>query len=79
MNNNLIVPQVHVERQFIVYAFYKERRHVAYDALQRTVNIEFRQEQIRIRPVQFSCLFVTIMLHLALDTCNLAAFMCIWI
>jgi hypothetical protein len=77
MRHDLIVPQVHVQRQFVVDAMHPERCHVADDTLQRPVDGEPCRQQVRKNPERIAWLLVAIVLGLALDPGNLAALVCI--
>ena len=73
MAHELIVPKVHVQRQFIVYPLDPEGGHVADDALQRRVNFHFGHEKIWEYFVGFTGLLVFVVSHPALDVRRLAA------
>ena len=73
MADNLIVPQVHVQRQFVVHAIYVERRHIAGNALKRLVNSQFTQKQIGINSPHIARFFIFVMLGLAFDPGYFAA------
>lgn len=75
MAYNLVVPQIHVQRQFIIHSLHIEHCHVADDALQRPVDLDFRKKQVREDAVRVSGLLVLVMLRLALDPGHPAAFM----
>lgn len=66
MRNDLIVPQIHVQGQFVIDTLYMECSHIAHNALKGTVDLHFRQEQIGKDPIRISGLFVLIMLGFAL-------------
>ena len=74
MRKNLVVPEIHVQRQFVVCAFHIESRHIAYDALHRPVNLHFGQQKIRENPGGFPGLLVPVVLGIALDSRRFAAF-----
>ena len=75
MAYNLVVPKVHVQRQFIIHTFHIESCHVADDALQRAVDLDFRKQQVREYSIRVSGLLVLVMLRFTLDSGNLATFM----
>ena len=77
MADDLVVPEIHVQGKFMVNAFYTEGGHVAHNALQRSVDLHFGQKKIGEHPVWIARLLVLVMLCLALDACDPAAFMCI--
>ncbi len=74
MAHNLVVPKIHVQRQFIIHAFHIECGHVADDALQRAVDLDFRKQQVREYSIRVSRFLVLVMLRFALDSGKLAAF-----
>ena len=73
MRDDFIVPEIHVQRQFVVCALHIEGRHIAYDALHRPVDPHFGQQKIREDPGGFPGLPVSVVLGLALDPRRLAA------
>ena len=77
MADDLVVPEIHVQGEFVVNAFHTEGGHVAHNALQRSVDLHFGQKQIGEYPVRIARLPVLLMLGLALDARDPAAFMCI--
>ena len=79
MRYDLVVPKIHVERQFIVDAMYPESGHIADNTFQRAGNDELCRQEIRENPERISRLLVLIVLGFALDSGNLAAFVCVWI
>ena len=79
MAYNLVVPEIHVQRQFIVHSLRIERCHITDNTLQWTVDLNFREKQIREYAVWISRLLVLVMLCLALDPGHPAAFVRIWI
>lgn len=79
MTDNLVVPQIHVQRQLIVDTLYIECRHVADDALERAIHIDLGEQQVGINPARLSRLFIVIVFRFALDSRRLAALVSIWI
>ncbi len=75
MADDLVVPQIHIQRQLIIYALHIESRHVADDALKRPVDSQFCHKQIREYTARIARLFVPVMLCPAFDPGNFAAFM----
>ena len=77
MADDLVVPEIHVQGEFVVNAFHTEGGHVAHNALQRSVDLHFGQKQIGEYPVRIARLLVFVMLGLALDSRSFTAFMSI--
>ena len=75
MADDLIVPQVHIQRQFMVDAFHIESGHVAYDALQWFVYLHLSHEQIGENSRWITCFLVLIVLGFALDPSSLTTLM----
>ena len=61
VTDDFIVPEIHVKRQFIVDAFHVESRHVAHNALQRSVYLHLAQEQIGVYSIGFTRLLIPVM------------------
>ena len=74
MADNLVVPQIHVERQFVIYTVYTKCGHIADDALKRLVDLQLCHEQIGINTTRISRFLVLVMFRLAFDFGELAAF-----
>ena len=79
MADDLVVPQIHVQRQFVIDAFDVKCRHIANDTLERPVHVHLREQQIGVDPALLARLPVAIMPRLALDSGRLAALVRIWI
>ena len=77
MADNLVIPEIHVQSEFVVNAFHAKCSHIAHNTLQRSVDLHFGQKKIGKYPVWITRLLVLVMLGLALDASGLAAFMCI--
>ena len=74
MADDLIVPEIHVQGQLVIDAFHIKSGHVAYNALQWSVNLYFGQEQIGEHMGRIARLFVPVMLGAAFDPRNFTAF-----
>ena len=79
MADDFVVPQIHVQRQFVIDAFDVKCRHIADDTLERPVHVHLREQQIGVDPALFARLPVAIMPRLALDSGRLAALVRIWV
>ena len=75
MGDKLVVPQIHVQCELIVGAFYIEGGHIAHNAFHRSVDVDAGKEQIRKRLKRVSWLLILIVLGYALDSSDLAALM----
>ena len=62
-----------MERQPVRDPFHLSSSQIANNVLEWTIDVEFRQEQILIRPVHFLCFFIAVMPRLALDAGQLTA------
>ena len=71
--DDLVVPQVHVQRQLIVAALHIECRHITDDALHRPIHIDLGEQQVGVDPAQLSGFLIAIVVRLALDPCRLTA------
>ena len=74
-----IIPEIHIQRQFIIGPFHVESRHVTYYTLHRAVNVDACQQQIWIGLKRITRLLIFIMLGYTLDPGNLTALVSIWI
>ena len=73
MNDDFIVPKVHIKRQLIVNTLHTKGRHVTDNALQRSVDLYLRQEQIRKDSEWTSGFLIFVVLGFALDSRYFAA------
>ena len=74
MGEDLVVPEIHVQRKFIVYAFHIESCHVTDNALQWPVKLHLGHEQVRIYLERVSGLLVFIVFRPTLHSERPAAF-----
>lgn len=74
MGENLVVPEIHVQRKLIVNTLHIESCHVIDNALQWPVNLYFGHEQVRICLERVTGLLVFIVFRLALHSERPAAF-----
>ena len=77
MADDLVVPQIHVQCQFVIYALHRERRHVTDNALKRLVDTQFCHKQIGKNTSWIAWLFILVMLRFAFDPGYFTAFMSI--
>ena len=77
--DDLVIPEIHIQGEFIIDAFHIEGGHVAHNALQRPIKLYFGQKQIGKYSVGIARLFVLVVLGFALDPGCFAAFMSIGI
>ena len=74
MTDNFVIPQIHVQCELVINTLHTEGRHITYNALQWSVNLHFRQEQIGENAVWISRFLVFIVLCFALNTSGFTAF-----
>ena len=63
MRYDLVVPEIHVERQLIVNAMHPESGHVADNAFQRASNDELCRQKIREDPERMALLLIPAILQ----------------
>ena len=79
VSNQLIVPEIHVQRQLVVGTFHVKGGHIAYDALHWTVYVEPGKQQIRKCLKRIAWLLIFVVFGNTLDPGNLTALVSIWI
>ena len=75
MGHDLIIPEIHIQRQLIVDTVHPECCHITDDAFQRPVNNQLGRQQVREYPERIAWFLILIVLCLAFDTGNPAALM----
>ena len=74
MAHYFVVPQVHVQREFVIRPFEAERRHVARYVLHRRVCGKAGEKQVRKQPVRIAWFFIAVVFRPAFYTGSPAAF-----
>lgn len=74
MGEDLVVPEIHVQRKPIINALHIESCHITDDTLQWPVNLHLGHKQVRIDLERVSGLLVLIVFRPALHPERLAAF-----
>lgn len=74
MAHYFVVPQVHVQREFVIRPFEAERRHVARYVLHRRVCWKAGEKQVWKQPVRIAWFFIAVVFRPAFYTGSPAAF-----
>ena len=73
MTDDFIIPKVHIKCQLVVNTLHIKGRHVTDNALQRSVDLYLRQEQIRKDSEWISGFLILVVLGFALNSRYFAA------
>ena len=68
MTDDLIIPEIHIQGEFVIDALHIESRHVTHNALQRPIDLHLRQKQIGKYAVRIAWFLVSVMLGFALGS-----------